>query len=696
MAAFSDSLRRTAVSFLARSQGEVRARNVVRQLGEIGRIASVFAVTMLVPIAFLAFLALSSVRTEELSPPEADLRARAEAALEQLVGDFEAVFRRFELATKARFARGESPIANLGELSGYLRAAFRFDTNGNLAAPFDLPTPEIRHEPTAAWIRALREARRAEGTEDWPVALEAWRRAQTLADEPAKRGEAMLGEARALARLGRPDGADDLLTDLYADHATVREEHGFRLGDLARLELARLRIDQGDAETGLSALQDLVDFQLQTQWTIGRDGDPAVLREALRLLEGRADPDWVARSRSRLNERSAQLTWAELVKSELEIVWNRTASVGEFRYFPARIESPAVWATVRDADDSFYAFSFSRDDLHADLKSVVAAANAEDPELLRTLVLTDDGPPDAALASVPLTPLMGVYTLAVSPSDPEAVEASRGRRRTVRIAVVLTAVFVSVVGAFWIARLVAWEMETARQRADFAANVSHELRSPITQIRLKGEALALGLVDPGADAEEHYASIVRESERLSRLVDNVLDFASIERGVRRYQLRPDDLGDVLLGSVDAARSTFEAAGMVVDVDIPDDLPRVWFDREALGQVMTNLLSNAAKYGESGGWVRIAARAGESHVALTVADRGIGIVPGEIHRVFDDFFRSADPRVRSSKGTGIGLAIVRYIVEAHGGTIHVASTPGQGAVFTILLPLQPPEDSGEQN
>jgi signal transduction histidine kinase len=695
MAALRDSLRRWAVAFLARSRGEVRARNVVRQLAEIARIASVFALTLLVPIAFLAFLALSSVRSEELSPPEADLRARAEASLEQIVDDFEAVFRRFELATSARLARGESPIANLGELSPYLRAAFRFDAGGNLAAPFDLPTPEIRHEPTAAWMRAVREARRAESAEAWTSALEAWQRAQAVADEPAKRGEAMLGEARALARLGRPDSADELLTDLYADHATVREEHGFRLGDLAVLELARLRIEHGDAETGLSALEALVDLQLQTQWTIGRDGDAAVLREALRLVEGRSDPDWLARSRSRLNERSAQLAWAELVKSELEIVWNRTAPVGEFRYFPARIESPAVWATVRDAD-SFYAFSFSRDDLHADLRNVIAAANAEDPELVRTLVLTEEGPPEAALASVPMTPLMGVYTLAVSPSDPEAVEASRGRRRTVRIAVVLTAVFVSVVGALWIARLVAWEMESARQRADFAANVSHELRSPITQIRLKGEALQLGLVDPGPDAEEHYASIVRESERLSRLVDNVLDFAAIERGVRRYQLRPDDLADVLYAAVDAAQSTFDAAGMVVDVDIPDDLPRVWFDREAMGQVMTNLLSNAAKYGETGGWVGVTARAGDTHVTVTVADRGMGIVPSELHRVFDDFFRSADPRVRRSKGTGIGLAIVRYIVEAHGGSIHVASTPGQGAVFTMLLPLQPPKDAGDQN
>ncbi len=692
MTALRDSLRRWALSFLARRRGEVRAVQDLRHLGEIARLGAVFAVTMVLPIAFLAFLALSSIRGEELSTPEADLRSRAEAALEQIASDFQTVFLRFEAATAARLERGESPIANLGELSPYLRAAFRFDQNGDLAAPFDFPQPEIRQAPTAVWLRAVAQARRNERDEAYEAALESWKRARSVADDAAKRGEAMLGEARALARLGAVDRAGDLLIEIYADHAAVREERGFRLGDLAALELARLRMEHGEVETGLSALESLVDLQLQTQWTIGREADAAVLREALRNLEGRSDPDWLARSRSRLNERQAQMAWAELVKSELEIVWNRTAPVGEFRYFPARMESPALWATIRDAD-SFYAYSFSRDDLVADLGRVVDAANAEDRELLRTLVVTEEGPPEESLASAPLTPLMGVYTLAVRPVDPLAVEASARQRRTVRIAVVLTAVFVSVVGAFWVARMIAWEMENARQRADFAANVSHELRSPITQIRLRGEALLLGLVDPGPDAEAHYAAIVHESERLSRLVDNVLDFASIERGVRRYHLRPDDLGAVLRGSINAASSALADAGMQIEEAIEDDLPNVWIDREAIGQVMTNLLSNAAKYGAEGRWVRVAARATDRGIVVTVADRGMGISPVEIHRVFDDFFRSADPRVRRSKGTGIGLAIVRYIVEAHGGAIEVSSTPGQGAVFTILLPLEPPQGTG---
>jgi two-component system phosphate regulon sensor histidine kinase PhoR len=243
--------------------------------------------------------------------------------------------------------------------------------------------------------------------------------------------------------------------------------------------------------------------------------------------------------------------------------------------------------------------------------------------------------------------------------------------------------------------MIAWEVENARQRADFAANVSHELRSPLTQIRLKAEALQLGLVDEGEDMEQHFDAIVRESERLSRLVDNVLDFAAIERGAKRYQLRADDLTAVVWAQVEAARANLADRGIELELDVPDDLPPLWLDREAMGQVLTNLLSNAAKYGAEGGWVGVRIVHQDHGVELSVSDRGIGIAREELPRVFNDFFRSTDPNVRKRKGTGIGLAIVRYIVEAHGGTITVDSTPGQGATFTVTLPLEPPEGAGDR-
>src|SRR5690606_8635946 len=164
------------------------------------------------------------------------------------------------------------------------------------------------------------------------------------------------------------------------------------------------------------------------------------------------------------------------------------------------------------------------------------------------------------------------------------------------------AVAMSVLGVLASLRLVGNELDAARIKTDFAANVSHELRSPITQIRLKAESLQLDLAYDDADRQEHYDAIVREAERLSRLVDNVLDFAAIERGVKRYTFRPEDVTSMLEQAVAACKGDFEGRALTFDVQIPEDLPVVWCDREAIGQVMTNLLSNAAKYGSEGGWV----------------------------------------------------------------------------------------------
>jgi two-component system phosphate regulon sensor histidine kinase PhoR len=242
--------------------------------------------------------------------------------------------------------------------------------------------------------------------------------------------------------------------------------------------------------------------------------------------------------------------------------------------------------------------------------------------------------------------------------------------------------------------MLAGELDSARAKVDFAANVSHELRSPITQIRLKGESLQLGLTRDDADRREHYDAIVRESERLSRLVDNILDFAAIERGAKKYTFRPEDLGELIATAVEAMQNDTESRGIEISCSISEDIPAVWIDREAISQVLQNLLSNAVKYGREGGWIGVHADLVADGVAISVADRGLGIHAADQAQIWDRFFRSADPAVRRRRGTGIGLTIVRYIVEEHGGNISVQSAPGKGTRFTFTLPLEPREPHGD--
>ena len=542
------------------------------------------------------------------------------------------------------------------------------------------------------WLERVRQARRLSAEGRHQAAAAAWSGAASEARQRTSEAEARLGQARALVDAGDEQGALDVLADLYADHATVRDPRGFRVGDLAALSRAEI-LFRRDPDVGVTAPQQLVDELLATRWTVGHEGEPAVVRAALALVDGRVNSEWMARARARLNERYEQLVWSDRVATELELVPNRGLPDGAFRYIGARPDSPSVWGVIRSGED-VYAWSFDASALVADLTVSARRLDELDADLRVEVLRPGDPVSDATLATRTLGQQLPSFSVTVLPDDVEALEGQKGRRRITRIAVVLIAVFMVSVGVVNAAFIISREVENARMKADFAANVSHELRSPITQIRLKGEALQLGLVEPGDDSQQHYDAIVRESERLSRLVDNVLDFAAIERGAKKYIFRPEDPYSLVLSTVETHREELRQRGLEVEVDIDDDLPVVWVDREAIGQVVTNLLSNAAKYGSEGAWVGVTARRDGENIIIAVSDRGMGIPQDDLPYVFDNFFRSESKAVRRKKGTGIGLAIVRYIVEAHGGTITAASTPGSGATFTIQLPIAPPDEAGD--
>ena len=191
------------------------------------------------------------------------------------------------------------------------------------------------------------------------------------------------------------------------------------------------------------------------------------------------------------------------------------------------------------------------------------------------------------------------------------------------------------------------------------------------------------------ELNDHYDAIVRESERLSRLVDNVLDFAAIDGGHKTYTFRPVPIAQTIESTVQAARYGMEMRDMHLDLSLSPHLPVVVHDPEAIAQVLLNLISNAAKYGKEGAWIGVNAEVVGEEVVIEISDRGIGISPDELPHLFEHFYRSSDPAARRRKGTGIGLSIVKYIVEAHGGRVEVSSTLNVGSTFALHFPLTPP-------
>jgi len=234
-------------------------------------------------------------------------------------------------------------------------------------------------------------------------------------------------------------------------------------------------------------------------------------------------------------------------------------------------------------------------------------------------------------------------------------------------------------------RLTRRESEIARLKSDFVANVSHDLKTPLSLIRMFSETLEMDRVPDESRRREYYGVLTRESERLSRLIDNVLDFSRIESGRQRYRLEAGPVEPIVHEVVESFRHPLHQQGFALDVRVAPDLPDVAMDAEALKQALSNLLDNAMKYSADRRCIRVEARREGAGVAVEVADQGIGIPVSERERIFEKFYRVGRSETQGRRGSGVGLALVKHIVEAHGGRVTVDGAPGEGSRFTLHLP-----------
>jgi signal transduction histidine kinase len=255
--------------------------------------------------------------------------------------------------------------------------------------------------------------------------------------------------------------------------------------------------------------------------------------------------------------------------------------------------------------------------------------------------------------------------------------------------IVLGALSTLMIGGIWLTyRNVSREMNLARLKSDFVANVSHELRTPLALIRLYAETLELGRLTTKEKYQEYFRIIREESERLTALINNILDFSRIEAGRKEYEFKETNLADLVRSTLDSYRFQIEQNGFSFEEHISGDIPPVSVDREAIARSLLNLVNNALKYSKDQKYIGVSLYRANSRVNLEVRDRGIGIPPNEQEKIFEKFYRCGDPLVHNVKGSGLGLSLVRHIARAHGGDVLVESIPQKGSTFTIALPLDP--------
>jgi two-component system phosphate regulon sensor histidine kinase PhoR len=285
------------------------------------------------------------------------------------------------------------------------------------------------------------------------------------------------------------------------------------------------------------------------------------------------------------------------------------------------------------------------------------------------------------------------WRLQVAPTASGELAEKARRRRLLEMSLLGLSCVVVVAGVVALLLATFQERRLAQLRGEFVANVSHELKTPLALVRMFGELLMTGRVANEEKQRQYLSIIVRESERLTALIENVLDFARVERGKVAYDFAPADVSAVVARAVDACRYRAETEGMRLEV-VNDDpsAPTVEavIDERAVQLAVINLVENAIKYAPGTDVVRVElAREGTKDVAIKVVDHGPGIDPADYERIFERFYRGK--RAADVRGSGIGLSLVEHVVDAHEGEVFVRATPGGGATFVIRLPVAGPSD-----
>ena len=556
----------------------------------------------------------------------------------------------------------EDPIETWARVRANLAdAAIVLDDAGRVLYPDAPRSPRTDSLDTPLW----RDARRWEDGGDPARAAVVYHRIARTAPSAHEAAQAVRAQARCLARTGRGDDAVDLLVaPAFTDRfAAVRDGSG--------------RLVVPDAL--LLALQ------------VSSDRTGAGYRRARERLVARLssyDAPHLPASQRRFLYDELRSVWREcpllpaLAAEDLAAAYLSTRVPGPL---PERLTRTPVPGVLALASPGRRVIALYREERVASVTR--ALLQFESTLKGGQLVLTRPGepPPPGTIASALVGEAMGDWGVALQLGGPDPFASAFVRTRSTYLWAAGLILATIAAGSFLTGRALGREVRLTRLKNDLIATVSHEMRTPVASMRVLLDNLADGGVDDGRQVREYVSLLSRENRRLGALVESFLTFSRLENGRWPLERAPVSVDDIVRGALESLDERLQAAGCAVATDVAPDLPAVAGDRAALVTVVSNLVDNALKYSGEGKRIAVRARPAEGAVVIEVEDNGVGFSWREARRLFEPFYQADRRLSREAGGCGLGLSIVKSIVEAHHGQVEARGEPGKGATFSVTLP-----------
>jgi len=691
------------------------------------KILLLFLVGVGIPSLALGYLAVRGIRNELASQDQR--RLGEHRALSTLISD--TLSHEITLAERAvarAVAAGGSAVAGdltrtLDDVKARQPLLEEVFYVGDGGMP-QLPSADLLYRPDGSlassappWPRAaqahLQTARQREfQQQQYAAALTGYRRAFAAVSDSLLQGEALVAIARVERKAGRSRAALASCETLARDYGQVRTALGLPLGAVAGLERGSLLLVAGDSLAALRAFVNLYEGLVERTWALEHaqyDFFAGQARDSIaRALEWQAVSDSSdayrgvledLRAREAERQRSTerlllfQETAGEDLRARLRTDAERVGpmgmrftieSSGEF-YLVSLLTGAAgddrTWGVLWDAG-ALAGVVGRTVDQHLDAATTDWVVRGRDGRVLLSRGAQPAGPVTLNATFADNFPPW-LIEFHQRPQSPYVRLFASSQSRYLYMFLLIASIL--VFGLILTVRAVSHELELARLKSDFVSTVSHEFKSPLTSIRHLAEMLQAGSVPSEERRRRYYDVLVEQSSRLSSLVTNILDLARIEEGKKEFVFEVLDVGDLVRDLVTTTQQRVGHEGYVLEVSVEESLTSVRADRNALAQAVANLLDNAVQYSRDAKDISVRVSAGERQVIVAVEDHGAGIPANEVDKVFDRFYRGGDALTRAVKGSGLGLALVKEIVEAHGGSVHVESALGQGSTFAIRLP-----------